>query len=116
MPLQLARRPVKRKNAVRIQVVSLPEITVILLARIPGWPVDRIQFRIVTPGEPRWSAAMCRLPSLPGLIPGLPLLRNCVESPDLFACRLIERYQHAIRAVLATSHSCEDQVACRKRG
>jgi hypothetical protein len=114
VPLQCARFPIERENAVRIQVVSLAEVPVVFAGGIAGGPVDDIELRIVTAGEPRGRAAVLEILALPGLRPGCAGLRDRPEAPDLFARHLVERGDEPIRAMLSAGDTGDQQIADRK--
>src|SRR3954471_12115221 len=115
MPVQLPCLAIERKHAVRVEIVPLAVIAVVLLRRIPGWPVDDVEIGIVAAGEPGGSAAMLDVLSLPCFGSRFSRLRNGPEPPHFFSCVLIVRRDEPVRAVLTSGHARDDQVPGGKR-
>src|SRR3954453_3162217 len=115
MPLKLASLPVKSQDRIRVEIVPLPEISVVLLAGISSRPVNDIKFGIIAPREPGRSASVGRLPALPGVMAGLSRPGYCMKPPDLFSSCLVEGRNHPVRPMLTASHACNNEVAGRER-
>ena len=85
IPLDLARVGVEGEEAVRIQVVAGPEVSVPIRRRVAGRPIQKIEVRIVGTRQPCRAAARLPTVSAPGIATGLAGRRNRVRSPQQLA-------------------------------
>src|SRR5262245_50860140 len=111
MPLQFAGTSIEHDQGIGVKISAGTSLGQKIRGRICHRNVDMSGLMIERKRCPdRAPATLSYIRFAPGFSPGFVVIRNCVESPDRFACFELECADPALYPLLADSKSEQNQI------
>src|SRR5580765_3824621 len=82
MPLALSGSWIERHHRTREQIIALANRVIAVGTGVADGPVEHVQIRIVSAGQPTRRAAALPAIARPGVVPEFTRLRNRIKTPD----------------------------------
>src|SRR5881296_3848463 len=95
MPLQLARVGIERDRRIRVQIVTLANVSIPVRRRIPSSPDNQVLGGIEGAGHPSWRAAVLPRVAGPAFVALFARSGHCPKAPAPLAGLGIVRVQEA---------------------